>query len=1406
MFKAGRFNRAMKERWFVLYSNRRLAYYADKKESRSLALKPIAEIDLTEVKSIINDRSKDVPNKFVFELVTQGRTYILACEKKVDLDQWEQHLTRMIFGSVIHSGWLIKKGDRIASWRKRWFTLSDLKELRYYEDETQKQFKGTIDLKDVSIIRHGDKEQYGYEYTIEIITPDRTWVLVTTYHELRELWMDKLSEAMQGGMKMRLLYQGYLWKFDESLGDWTKNWYGIDTESMNLYYVREYNKFKQFTSTLFFDQEFYAKAVDTNMQGCLPIQHAKVEEYGNDDSQFDGTSQKSNPNIFLVTNVLGDHYFAADNEVAMKEFVHYLNLAIGGGKKLHIEMLTPSGNDVIFDKDDVQQNGLPQHLQPEPQKKQPEFIMDDWDVPDAPDEPAIASSKPNPSYHAQEEKNEPYNRYGGGGSSLSHRSVVKNQGPANMDMILQQLGQNQGGLRSVPPIVNAAPAQQPAPKKPAKKKPKLRFGPDGMPIMDDDEEEEGDDAEADPDDQPYQQPQSFNNNPVNQPQQVPNLPLGPQELELLTSWQTIIAPYKNNPNKLESEAMLPCYFGPEEEENGGNGTGYNQQFGGMQNQYGGMNDYYGGMNGMANQELNAAIHEQCKCVERVNAIIQYYAYWLSVKALHNASSEQQSTMGMSYLLSMLNDYSMTELLNDFFHLKRFHAEDIVDRVSYKPLQTYFDENHGVCPIDQCVSVTRNNHNYVNCKDPQRLRSWYYIDAKLHQEIIGNSLEFEEITTQQILDMIHCYIHHGCHFSLYDTTPQHELEKIKHVYSRKKPLFLQNRYITNVHQFHHIPYKPMDMGSTPQGPGPISSNPLLEGLGGGGGGGFNDYGSPYGGGGPNNGFSNGHYSSSGGDVYSSSGGSGAGGKYNDIGQMYEYTAQAFGVDQEHNQYQRALKMYGPARWYDFKQEVMQHPSCGLSVTQFNIICLKASILLSTIQGKMKRARSIHDSASTFQLDPKLYRANEYMSEDICQALLIYCHCEQLRCELINTYFKVTNLNETDLDCRRRHYSQFYHFGKLMYTAIIAFGTDIYEDSTLSHDNRSFMVQNKNSHRSKQKFFYHNVSKPLLFTKFNTTFFAPTSCSTSRNIATIHMPIDSPNGIVLELDTNNVSWTTPFYLDISMFGPNPAEMEQLFAGGASLGIHNIVSMHSKDLTNLSNYTAAITLLRYIIGDTNNQVDNVQQSGYNTYANQQNDGGDYEWLDEFDQNICRLLTLCIDHQVDIYKNNKNINELHNLSSEVPLYIALLMNSWCSHKQGIIQLNMSLLKKLPKPLQHQFVYESMENQNDYSINWSVVFNLFPNCNKVWKRGLYFNNFLCEQYVNFLCSEHITNKKYKMDGIVFSCTAETDWKKWVTTAKKHSSIIKQMGWLITASPPKRNAHGAIETGRVSFIKRVNNK
>ena len=77
-----------------------------------------------------------------------------------------------------------------------------------------------------------------------------------------------------------------------------------------------------------------------------------------------------------------------------------------------------------------------------------------------------------------------------------------------------------------------------------------------------------------------------------------------------------------------------------------------------------------------------------------------------------------------------------------------------------------------------------------------MRKWYYIDED-DSEIVGKSTEWEELATQQFLDMVHCFIYHGANFSLYDTTSPNELERIRTVYATRKQHFGQNRCVLSV---------------------------------------------------------------------------------------------------------------------------------------------------------------------------------------------------------------------------------------------------------------------------------------------------------------------------------------------------------------------------------------------------------------------------------------------------------------------------------------------------------------------------------------------------------------------------------------------------------------------------------
>ena len=210
MFKQGKWSRSWISRWFVLRNNRRLANYKDQKES--MKLNPISEIHLDQIEDIINDRSKDVQNKYVFELTTSTeRIYCLACIDMQSANAWEKHLHAFIFGQQIHTGWLWKYAntDNVQSWERRWFTLSKFKgspskQLKYYEDDTQKKCKGVINLNNVLILRHCHKRQYEYQNAIELVTHTQKLVLACSDEETIKLWRKYLREMV--GPPMNVLY------------------------------------------------------------------------------------------------------------------------------------------------------------------------------------------------------------------------------------------------------------------------------------------------------------------------------------------------------------------------------------------------------------------------------------------------------------------------------------------------------------------------------------------------------------------------------------------------------------------------------------------------------------------------------------------------------------------------------------------------------------------------------------------------------------------------------------------------------------------------------------------------------------------------------------------------------------------------------------------------------------------------------------------------------------------------------------------------------------------------------------------------------------------------------------------------------------------------------------------------
>jgi hypothetical protein len=99
--------------------------------------------------------------------------------------------------NIHRAGYLIKQGDVIRSWRKRWFVLSD-DALHYFKDESQTLFKGLIALASihsVAPVANRDKRS-ARAATFVIATGDRDWLIQADSEASRDAWVDAIYRML----------------------------------------------------------------------------------------------------------------------------------------------------------------------------------------------------------------------------------------------------------------------------------------------------------------------------------------------------------------------------------------------------------------------------------------------------------------------------------------------------------------------------------------------------------------------------------------------------------------------------------------------------------------------------------------------------------------------------------------------------------------------------------------------------------------------------------------------------------------------------------------------------------------------------------------------------------------------------------------------------------------------------------------------------------------------------------------------------------------------------------------------------------------------------------------------------------------------------------------------------------
>eukprot|EP01084_Bolivina_argentea_P137650 242427_1 len=97
--------------------------------------------------------------------------------------------------SLIHSGWMYKKGKIAKNWKQRYFELHNDGLLYYYTDEKKKTLKGTANLFIIIAINIVDNKNF------EIITPHRVWCFECKFKSETEHWIDYIKN-----LKCSVLY------------------------------------------------------------------------------------------------------------------------------------------------------------------------------------------------------------------------------------------------------------------------------------------------------------------------------------------------------------------------------------------------------------------------------------------------------------------------------------------------------------------------------------------------------------------------------------------------------------------------------------------------------------------------------------------------------------------------------------------------------------------------------------------------------------------------------------------------------------------------------------------------------------------------------------------------------------------------------------------------------------------------------------------------------------------------------------------------------------------------------------------------------------------------------------------------------------------------------------------------
>ena len=145
--KQGHVNKSWKKRYFVLKTGR-LEYYTNEPSEEGSNLQGVIPLTGSTLYSL-----QEPPCAFVVQAIDPSngskKAYPIRAANDASRECWVE-LCRLHGSDALMTGWLVKQGHIIPSWRKRWFVLEPPCKLHYFTSPAG-EWKGTIQLKGATI-------------------------------------------------------------------------------------------------------------------------------------------------------------------------------------------------------------------------------------------------------------------------------------------------------------------------------------------------------------------------------------------------------------------------------------------------------------------------------------------------------------------------------------------------------------------------------------------------------------------------------------------------------------------------------------------------------------------------------------------------------------------------------------------------------------------------------------------------------------------------------------------------------------------------------------------------------------------------------------------------------------------------------------------------------------------------------------------------------------------------------------------------------------------------------------------------------------------------------------------------------------------------------------------------------